>query len=228
MGFKLIKHLESSNYNRKLFYLDFGEADLPPIRDKNDIQPGSEARSLETGDKWILNTEYKWIKVLDGALMHDVPDTPIGAKYVREATAAGGAWTEAQFTADVAVNDFTPNKDYLKHEMILFETRLYRAKGDFTSGSAFNPVNWEAIEQQIVTLANDFAPFYQYKYHEMITKDGKLFRATAEFTSTGTFNSSNWEEIIDDNVLKGFTLAQWQALFVKPDYCVITDSIFDI
>lgn len=228
MGFKLIKHLESSNYNRKLFYLDNGVEDLPPIRDKNDIQPGSESRSLATGDKWILNTEFKWIQVIEGNLLHDVPDSPVGAKYVRESTAGGGAWSEAQFTADVAVNDFTPNKGYLKHEMILFEDRMYRAKADFTAGAAFNPVNWEAIEMQVVTLANDFAPYYDYKYHEMISKDGKLFRTTGVFTSGATFNPANWEEIIDDNVLKGMTLAQWQALFVKPDYCVITDSVFDI
>lgn len=63
MGFKLIKHLESAQYNRKLFYLDRGAVDLPPIVDKNDIAPGSEARSLLTGQKWVLNTHYKWVYI---------------------------------------------------------------------------------------------------------------------------------------------------------------------
>lgn len=63
MGYKLIKHLESANYNRKLFYLDHGAQDLPPIVNQTDIQPGSEARDLLTGEKWILNTEYKWIYI---------------------------------------------------------------------------------------------------------------------------------------------------------------------
>lgn len=63
MGFKFIKHLESTNYNRKLFYLDRGAIDLPPILDRADIQPGSEARSLLTGDKWVLNSEFKWMYI---------------------------------------------------------------------------------------------------------------------------------------------------------------------
>lgn len=61
MGYRLIKHLESSQYNRKLFYLDRGAIDLPPIKDFTSIMPGSEARSLSTGEKWILNTQFKWV-----------------------------------------------------------------------------------------------------------------------------------------------------------------------
>ena len=63
MGYKHIKHLESVEYNRKLFYLDRGAIDLPPITDLTSITPGSESRSLTTGEKWILNTKYKWVYV---------------------------------------------------------------------------------------------------------------------------------------------------------------------
>lgn len=63
MGYQLVKHLESQQYNRKLFYLDQGAEDLPPITNFTDIQPGSEARSLTTGEKWILNTHYKWVYI---------------------------------------------------------------------------------------------------------------------------------------------------------------------
>lgn len=66
MGFKLVKHLEAVEYNRKLFYLDRGAADLPPITDMQTIRPGSEARSLATGEKWILNTAFKWVWVGTG------------------------------------------------------------------------------------------------------------------------------------------------------------------
>lgn len=66
MGYKHIKHLESVEYNRKLFYLDRGAIDLPPITDLNSIRPGSEARSLTTGEKWVLNTKYKWVWVGNG------------------------------------------------------------------------------------------------------------------------------------------------------------------
>lgn len=63
MGYQLVKHLESQQYNRKLFYLDQGAEDLPPITNFTDIQPGSEARSLTTGEKWILNTHFKWVYI---------------------------------------------------------------------------------------------------------------------------------------------------------------------
>ena len=78
MGYKLVKHLDSVNYNRKLFYLDVGAVDLPPIINKSDIMPGSEARSLVTGEKWILNSHYKWtwIGTGDGGLAPK-PDAPL-------------------------------------------------------------------------------------------------------------------------------------------------------
>lgn len=78
MGYKLVKHLESVNYNRKLFYLDRGAVDLPPITNKSDIMPGSEARSLTTGEKWILNSHYKWVWIGtgEGGLLPD-PDAPL-------------------------------------------------------------------------------------------------------------------------------------------------------
>ena len=56
MGATFVKHLESANYNRKLFYLDRGAEDLPEIINHRDIMPGSECRSLTTGERWILNT----------------------------------------------------------------------------------------------------------------------------------------------------------------------------
>lgn len=66
MGYKFVKHLESANYNRKLFFLDRGAIDLPPIVNLTDIMPGSEARSLSTGEKWVLNTHYKWVWIGTG------------------------------------------------------------------------------------------------------------------------------------------------------------------
>jgi uncharacterized protein YggU (UPF0235/DUF167 family) len=78
MGYKLVKHLEAAQYNRKLFYLDNrGREDLPPIIGtstenktknafnftKNEVQPGSECRVLSSSDKYILNTEHEWIQV---------------------------------------------------------------------------------------------------------------------------------------------------------------------
>lgn len=63
MGAQFVKHLESANYNRKLFYLDQGAEDLPVITNHKDIMPGSECRSLATGERWILNTHFRWVYI---------------------------------------------------------------------------------------------------------------------------------------------------------------------
>lgn len=104
MGYVTVKNLESTGYNRRLFYLDNGEQDLPVITDKNAIQPGSEARALPTGDKWILTSEYTWQKVPKsgggggGGGIPDVPVTPAGQEYVRRATGTGAEWAPASYT----------------------------------------------------------------------------------------------------------------------------------
>lgn len=63
MGNKLVKYLDSSGYNRKLFFLDGGIEDLPEIIGKNDILPGSECHSLTSTDKFVLNTRFEWVQV---------------------------------------------------------------------------------------------------------------------------------------------------------------------
>lgn len=199
MGFVKVKHLDSTNYNRILFYIDGGPEDLPPIIDQTSIAPGSEARSLGKGDLWKLNSKYEWVLVLEGSLMTDVPEEPFGVKYVRESTPQGPVWTEAKFTAETAVPDFAPYTDYLKHQLVMYNGGLYRARNDFTSGAVFNPADWEAIEQQIITKVADFVPFHLYAKDEVITDGITIWRAKTDFTSGATFNALNWEKIIDDN-----------------------------
>ena len=77
MAYKFIKHLESAQYNRKLFYIDQEGDSLPPIRGtstentsknafnytKEEVQPGSECRVLSSTDKYVLNTLHEWIQV---------------------------------------------------------------------------------------------------------------------------------------------------------------------
>jgi len=68
MGHKLIKMLDSAGeYSRKLYFLDGGAEDLPPITDKLSIPIGSESHSLTSTAKWVLNTKYEWVPVRDPA-----------------------------------------------------------------------------------------------------------------------------------------------------------------
>lgn len=65
MGYSLIKYLESAgDLRRAFFYLDRGESDLPPTYD---IAPGSEAVSRSSGQRWFLNSKYKWTPWDDGS-----------------------------------------------------------------------------------------------------------------------------------------------------------------
>lgn len=65
MGYSLIKYLESAgDLRRAFFYLDRGESDLPPTYD---IAPGSEAVSRSSGQRWFLNSKYKWAPWDDGS-----------------------------------------------------------------------------------------------------------------------------------------------------------------
>lgn len=108
MGHTLIKHLDSTKLNRKLFYLDAGAPDLPPITDKVSIAPGSEARDLPTGDKWILNTQFIWQKIPKeggGGSGGGIPEPPNdGQDYVR----AHGVWNPAAYAeawVEAAIGD---------------------------------------------------------------------------------------------------------------------------
>lgn len=60
MGYKVIRFLESQEYQRKEFLLDDGAIDLPSS-DKETMSPGSEAVSARTGERWILNTKNQWV-----------------------------------------------------------------------------------------------------------------------------------------------------------------------
>jgi hypothetical protein len=57
----LIKHLHSDSPNRKLFYADIDDiTTFPVIKNKADINPGSEIRVIDNGAKYILNSNYEW------------------------------------------------------------------------------------------------------------------------------------------------------------------------
>ena len=163
MGYKLVKHLESTQYNRKLFYLDNDERDLPPIVDKTSIQPGSECRSLANGDKWVLNTKYEWIHILDGNLLHDVPFEPVGQEYVRKTADDGhGYWVPTHFVEQeefdallkdlndglYSVSEYDETKTYIQGQEVIYEDTLYScAVGESTPGP-FKPNEWNEINKE--------------------------------------------------------------------------------
>lgn len=109
MGYKLIKHLESVNYNTKRFYLDNGEVDLPPIRDHIDIMPGSEAMDLQTKKMWILNSDFQWQPTPWRESIENLPDAPtdtLKANYVRYTSEDGvNEWKKVSIIEDVPTYD---------------------------------------------------------------------------------------------------------------------------
>ncbi len=94
MGYTLVRNLDSSSYlSRKLFFLDSGEVDLPPIYNGSDVAPGSLAISHSTSQKWLLNSEYEWqaVPYSEGGGSSGISDAPLDGKlYGRQS----GAWSE--------------------------------------------------------------------------------------------------------------------------------------
>lgn len=235
MGFSLIKHLKAVQANVKLFYID-SVADLPRITDKQTIQPGSEAWEITSGISWVLNSQYEWVIFVkpgqgggDGPSgIPDVPAAPVGAKYLREATGtANGRWILSA-PDDTIVENFTPNKIYLKYTVIVNDNKLYRALADFTAGTAFVETDWEQFSSDTASaIITDFVPATAYSQSEVIQYKDRIYRAKVDFTSGAAFTPTDWEEV--SKSIGGMTLAEWAAtpLADRADYTVITDSIFD-
>lgn len=233
MGFSLIRHLESVQANVKLFYLD-SAADLPVIDDKQSIKPGSEAWEVSTGNMWVLNSEYAWLPFTKpgsggggGPAFDDVPAVPIGKKYQREATGnPKGRWVIAD-TSNTTVENFAPNRTYAARTLIANESKLYRAKIDFTAGPAFVEADWEPFTSNSSATIVDFTPGTKYTKNEVIQYKDRIYRAKADFVAGLVIDPNDWEEV--SKSVTGMTLAEWNAIPIadRAEYTVITDSPFD-
>ncbi len=91
-------------------------------------------------------------------------------------------------------HDWEPNTDYVKDEVVFYNGRLYRSKGNHTSGTTFTPDNWQEMDE-VDLIVPDFQPNYVYEKWETCVYGGKIYRAISAFTSTGSWTASNWEEI---------------------------------
>lgn len=200
MGYKLIKHLESTQYNRKLFYLDEGEKDLPPIINKTDIQPGSECRSLTNGDKWILNTKYQWMHVLDGDLLHDVPFEPIGQEYVRKtATNGHGYWVKTHFTEQEEFDKLTNRVDEI--DTRVGEQAWSPEWGHDVTGfiNEAIPVLEDVVGGRYTTATYDETR--EYVKDETIIYQEQMYICIVAKSTKGKFKPNEWEAV-DSEILQ--------------------------
>ena len=200
MGYKLIKHLESTQYNRKLFYLDEGEKDLPPIINKTDIQPGSECRSLINGDKWILNTKYQWVHVLDGDLLHDIPFEPIGQEYVRKtATDGHGYWVKTHFAEQEEFGELTDRVD--KIDTRVGEQAWSPEWGHDVTGfiNEAIPVLEDVVGGRYTTAAYDETR--EYVKDETVIYQEQMYICIVAKSTKGKFKPNEWEAV-DGEILQ--------------------------
>lgn len=106
MGYKFISYIKANQYNTKRFYLDDGAKDLPPIVDRYDIMPGSEALDLKSLKMWVLNSDFQWKETpwRESGTRASVPDIPLDKKdtrYIRYANPEGVAeWKQADFVEE--------------------------------------------------------------------------------------------------------------------------------
>lgn len=105
-------------------------------------------------------------------------------------------WNGTDYTPlDAEIEDFTPNYNYTKDTIIIFNGRLYRAKSDLTTDSDFDPDDWEQVGKALI---DDFESGQQYTKGDIIYYNGVIYRSVNNFISGNTFSESDWESLTAD------------------------------
>lgn len=239
MAYRLLAYMDGVEYNRKLFQIDGGEADLPPITNKVDIQPGSEAHSLQvTTGRWKLDTEYKWIFVpypggycdpASGAIA-DVPRNPINTCYVRVCDEMGvRSWEPLQIGTLQEVNV----------SMAIIGTHFEGEDREHMYIDAKGGV-YDMVRARVVFLENDkvieisafdrkdgmyrcYVPEAADWYYITIKNIPKLGAEHPDFT-----DAILCAAVDRGNRIPTLTDEQWSKLKKKPAQAFISDSMFDM
>lgn len=239
MAYRLLAYMDGVEYNRKLFQIDGGEEDLPPIRNKADITPGSEAHSLKvTSGRWKLSTEYEWIFVpwpggyvdpANGAIA-DVPRNPANTCYVRVCDEMGvRSWEPLQIGSLQEVNvSMALIGQYKDEERNLFLVAkggvmdMVRARVVFVEGNKV--VDVKGFDRQD-GMYRCLIPQNADWYYVTINKVPRIGETNPDLTSAVLCVAS-----IDHygGEIPVMTQEQWAIMTKKPPQAFITDSVFDM
>lgn len=237
MAFRLLAYMDGVEYNRKLFQIDGGEEDLPPIKNKADIVPGSEAHSLSvTNGRWILNTEFIWTFVpypggyvdpASGAIA-DVPRNPTNTCYVRVSDAMGvRSWEPLQIgtiqdvnVSQALIGTYMDGNDLY----VVGKARVYDMA---TTYIVF-------VREDNVVIAVQHFERDGALYRALVPEEAKWYFVTNhEIPKVGDTNPDFQNAVLVAAVDRGnriptMTEEEWQNTMNKPDQAFIIDSIFDM
>lgn len=236
MAYRLLAYLDGIEYNRKLFQIDGGEEDLPPIRDKVEITPGSEAHSLKvTTGRWKLDSNYQWIFVpfpggyVDPAhgCIADVPRNPTNTCYVRVSDEMGvRSWEPVQIGSLTEMNV----------SLALIGTFQNAANEKFigAKGSVSDMVRARVVFMQTDTVV-EIKAFERVDgvYRCLIPEEADWFFVTVNnVPKLGQKKPSLEDALLCSTTigedLPAMTWDAWRAKEKKPIQAYITDSVFDM
>lgn len=236
MAYRLLAYLDGVEYNRKLFQIDGGEDDLPPITNKVDISPGSEAHSLQvTTGRWKLDSDYQWIFVPfpggyadpESGAIADVPRNPKNTCYVRVSDEMGiRSWEPIQIGTLQEVNVSlaligTYQNDH-DEKFIVAKGNvndMIRARVVFLEGDTVIEVKgFERVDGVYRCLIPEIAEWF----YVTVLDVPKIGQQKPSLANALLCSTSIGEDI------PAMTWDEWKGKPKKPPQAFITDSIFDM
>lgn len=239
MAYRLLAYMDGVEYNRKLFQIDGGEEDLPPIKGKTDIVPGSEAHSLSiTSGRWKLDSDYKWIFVpypggycdpASGAIA-DVPRNPTNTCYVRVCDEMGvRSWEPLQIgtlqEVNVSMAIIGTHFEGIDREDMFIDAK----------GGVYDMVRARVVfveDGKVIEVAAFDRQGGMYKCHVPDRADW-YFITIRDVPKLGDVNPDFTNAILCAAVDRGnriptLTNEKWLEMKKKPAQAFISDSIFDM
>lgn len=91
-----------------------------------------------------------------------------------------------------SLHDWAENEDYKAGDVVVYNSQLWQANEDFTSGDNWDPSYWTQIGIPDIILPG-FEAFHQYQQYQVIAQAGKIWRAKVAFQSNAAFDENDWE-----------------------------------
>lgn len=91
--------------------------------------------------------------------------------------------------------EWTKATDYLEDQIVIYNTKYYKSKADFTSTEDFDVANWNEVSKSI--NFTKWAETTNYLTDQVVRYSNKYYKANSDFTSGESFEPTNWTEIED-------------------------------
>lgn len=209
---------------------------MPPIKNKSEISPGSEAHSLKiTTGRWKLDSDYEWIFVPypggytdpESGAISDVPRNPKNTVYVRVADEMGiRSWEPVQIGSleemNVSLALIGTYQNGADEKFIVAKGNvndMVRARVIFLEGDTVIEIKgFERVDGVYRVLIPEMAEWFYVTVRDI----PKLGQKKPSLANALLCSTSIGEDI------PAMTWDTWRAKAKKPPQAFITDSVFDM